>query len=118
MKDKTIHHPHASWATDEHHSMFGLPDWSLLGGFSSSSNIMLKREGDSDENGVSHHGNQLLVCIHNKVGSPLADCIIRSGYAIMAVLLSPGDSYLPVYCLPACMAWNFLSCNICTCSCI
>ncbi|DBA93880.1 TPA: hypothetical protein ACH3X3_013925 [Trebouxia sp. C0006] len=67
MKDKTIHHPHASWATDEHHSMFGLPDWSLLGGFSSSSNIMLKREGDSDENGVSHHGNQLLVCIHNKM---------------------------------------------------
>ncbi|KAL0042783.1 hypothetical protein WJX79_011021 [Trebouxia sp. C0005] len=67
VKDKTIHHPHASWATDEHHSIFGLPDWSLLGGFSSSSNIMLKREGDSDESGISHHGNQLLVCIHNKM---------------------------------------------------
>ena len=68
VKDKTIHHPHASWASDEQHSMFGLPDWSLLGGFSSSSNIMLKREGETDESGVSHHGNQLLVCIHNKVG--------------------------------------------------
>ena len=104
MKDKTIHHPHASWATDEHHSMFGLPDWSLLGGFSSSSNIMLKREGDSDESGVSHHGNQLLVCIHNKVGLPLADCNIGSDYAIMAVLLPTGDSYSSVCCLPACMA--------------
>ncbi len=50
--------------------MFGLPDWSLLGGFSSSSYIMLKREDESDENGISHHGNQLLVCIHNKAGSP------------------------------------------------
>ncbi len=65
---------------------------------------MLKREGDSDESGVSHHGNQLLVCIHNKVSSGLADCNIGSGYVVMAVLLLTCDSYLPVCCLPACMA--------------
>ncbi len=64
---------------------------------------MLKREGDSDENGVSHHGNQLLVCIHNKVGSPLTDYDTGSDHTIMAVLLPIGDSYSPVYCLPACM---------------
>ena len=68
VKDKTIHHPRASWGTDEHQSMFGLPDWSLLDGFSSSSYIMLKREHETDDKGGSHHGNQLMVCIHNKVG--------------------------------------------------
>ena len=67
VKDKTIHHAYNSWASDEHHSVFGLPDWSLLNGFSSSSYIMLQREHESHEEGVSHHGNQLLVCIHNKV---------------------------------------------------
>lgn len=66
MKDKTIHHPYASWASDEQRSMFGLPDWSLMGGFSSSSYVTLTRDHQPDE-GISHHGNQLLVCIHNKV---------------------------------------------------
>ena len=66
MKDKTIHHPYASWASDEQRSMFGLPDWSLMGGFSSSSYVTLTRERQP-EDGISHHGNQLLVCIHNKV---------------------------------------------------
>ena len=46
--------------------MFGLPDWSLMGGFSSSSYVTLTRE-HQPEDGISHHGNQLLVCIHNKV---------------------------------------------------
>lgn len=69
MKDKTIHHPYVSWASDEQRTMFGLPDWSLMGGFSSPSYIMLTRDNQPDGGSISHHGNQLLVCIHNKVCS-------------------------------------------------
>ena len=70
MKDKTIHHPYVSWGSDEQRSMFGLPDWSLMGGFSSSGYIMLTRDNQHLGGGNSHHGNQLLVCIHNKVCTP------------------------------------------------
>ena len=78
MKDKTIHHPYVAWASDEQRSMFGLPDWSLMGGFSSSSYIMLTRGNQPDGGSVSHHGNQLLVCIHNKVCSETSCCRISS----------------------------------------
>ncbi|KAL3144165.1 hypothetical protein ABBQ32_003949 [Trebouxia sp. C0010 RCD-2024] len=85
MKDKTIHHPYVSWASDEQRTMFGLPDWSLMGGFSSSSYIMLTRHNQPDGGSVSHHGNQLLVCIHNQMdfGSKAREVVIFCPYWII-----------------------------------
>ena len=71
MKDKTIHRPHPSWAADENHSAFGFADWSLLSGWNSSSYIMLQRDSQQEGLQDSHHGNVLMVCIHNKVCTDL-----------------------------------------------
>ena len=50
-----------------------------MGGFSSSSYIMLTRDNQQpDGSGITHHGNQLLVCIHNKVRPPHQPSLISS----------------------------------------